>query len=82
MLCLLPYYGFSEQCFLKLSVKKNGATTVNFLRLLLGFIFLSIFTLFSRGFLLPIDADLHSWLWLLLSGIVGFAIGDFFCLSP
>ncbi len=58
--------------------KKNGATTVNFLRLLLGFIFLSIFTLFSRGFLLPIDADLHSWLWLLLSGIVGFAIGDLF----
>ncbi len=58
--------------------KKNGATTVNFLRLLLGFIFLSIFTLFSRGFLLPLDADLHSWLWLLLSGIVGFAIGDLF----
>ena len=58
--------------------KKNGATTVNFLRLLLGFIFLSIFTFFSRGFLLPLDADLHSWLWLLLSGIVGFAIGDLF----
>lgn len=58
--------------------KKNGATTVNFLRLLLGFIFLSIFTFFTRGFLLPLDADLHSWLWLLLSGIVGFAIGDLF----
>lgn len=58
--------------------KKNGATTVNFLRLFLGFIFLSIFTLFSRGFILPLDADLHSWLWLLLSGIVGFAIGDLF----
>jgi len=58
--------------------KKNGATTVNFLRLLLGFIFLSIFTFFTRGFLFPLDADLHSWLWLLLSGIVGFAIGDLF----
>ncbi len=58
--------------------KKNGATTVNFLRLFLGFVFLSIFTFFSRGFLLPLDADLHSWMWLLLSGIVGFAIGDLF----
>jgi len=58
--------------------KKNGATSVNFIRLLLGFIFLSIFTFFTRGFLLPLDADLHSWMWLLLSGIVGFAIGDLF----
>ncbi len=58
--------------------KKNGATTVNFLRLLLGFIFLSTFTFFTRGFLLPLDADLHAWIWLLLSGIVGFAIGDLF----
>ncbi len=58
--------------------KKHSADSVNFLRLLIGFIFLSIFTFFSRGFLLPLDADLHSWLWLLLSGIVGFAIGDLF----
>lgn len=58
--------------------KKNGATTVNFLRLFLGLIFLSIFTFFTRGYILPIDADMHTWLWLLLSGIVGFAIGDLF----
>ncbi len=58
--------------------KKYTADSVNFLRLFLGLIFLSIFTFFSRGFLLPVDADLHTWLWLFLSGIVGFAIGDLF----
>jgi len=58
--------------------RKNGATVVNFLRLVIALIYLMIFTSITRGKILPFDFDNNSWLWLFLSGIVGFAIGDFF----
>jgi len=56
--------------------KKVGALAVSYIRLVIGFIFLSIFTWFTRGQLLPVDASGHTWTWLLLSGIVGLAVGD------
>ncbi|MBU0712814.1 DMT family transporter [bacterium] len=56
--------------------KKVGSLAVNYIRLYIGLIFLSVFTYFTRGQLLPIDATGHTWTWLFLSGIVGFAIGD------
>jgi drug/metabolite transporter (DMT)-like permease len=31
----------------------------------------------SRGLLLPTDASLHNWIWLSVSGLIGFVIGDF-----
>jgi drug/metabolite transporter (DMT)-like permease len=31
----------------------------------------------SRGLLLPTDASLHKWIWLSVSGLIGFVIGDF-----
>lgn len=58
--------------------KKNGANSVNFLRLFIALIFLMIFTFVTRGLILPTDIDAESWFWLLLSGIVGFALGDLF----
>ena len=58
--------------------KKNGANSVNFLRLAIALIYLMIFTSFTRGSILPFDFDKESWFWLLLSGIVGFALGDLF----
>jgi len=58
--------------------KRVGSLVVNFLRLVLGLLFLSLFTLVTRGLLLPFDASFHAWLWLGLSGIVGFVIGDLF----
>ncbi|MBN1112128.1 MAG: DMT family transporter [Bacteroidales bacterium] len=56
--------------------KKVGSLSVNLIRLIIGLLFLSVFTLFYRGFLLPIDASSEIWLWLLLSGLVGFVFGD------
>jgi uncharacterized membrane protein len=53
--------------------KKVGSLPVNWIRLLVGFVFLSVFTFFYRGLLLPVDASAKSWFWLTLSGIVGFA---------
>lgn len=56
--------------------KRIGSLAVNLLRLVVGFIFLCIFTYFYRGFLFPADAGKDTWLWLLLSGMVGFVFGD------
>ncbi len=56
--------------------KRIGSLAVNLLRLVAGFIFLSIFTYFYRGSLLPLDASGHAWAWLTLSGLIGFVFGD------
>ncbi len=57
---------------------KIGSVAVNILRLIIGFAFLSVFTLIRRGFILPIDATCENWIWLSLSGLVGFVFGDLF----
>jgi drug/metabolite transporter (DMT)-like permease len=58
--------------------RRIGSIAVNILRLIIGFIFLSIFTLFSRHMIFPIDASAENWIWLTLSGLVGFVFGDLF----
>jgi drug/metabolite transporter (DMT)-like permease len=58
--------------------RKVGSLPVNWIRLVLGFCFLSLFTLFYRGRLFPTDAPPRAWIWLTLSGMVGFVMGDLF----
>jgi drug/metabolite transporter (DMT)-like permease len=58
--------------------KKVGSLSVNILRLGIAFALLSVFTFFTRGIGLPIDATGTNWLWLLISGLIGFVIGDLF----
>jgi len=53
-----------------------GALAVNWIRMLFGMIFLSVFTWAARGMFLPLDADVHAWCWLSISGLIGFVIGD------
>jgi drug/metabolite transporter (DMT)-like permease len=57
---------------------KIGSVAVNILRLIIGFAFLSVFTLIRRGIILPVDATCENWIWLSLSGLVGFVFGDLF----
>jgi drug/metabolite transporter (DMT)-like permease len=57
---------------------KIGSVAVNILRLIIGLVFLSVFTLVRRGNLLPSDASMDNWLWLSVSGLVGFVFGDLF----
>ena len=57
---------------------KIGSVAVNILRLVIGLAFLSIFTLIRRGLFLPVDASSENWIWLSLSGLVGFVFGDLF----
>ena len=62
----------------EISGKKVGSLSVNYIRLAIGFIFISIFTLFTRGMFFPIDATVKNWTLLSLSGLIGFFIGDLF----
>lgn len=57
---------------------KIGTIAVNILRLVIGFIFLSIYAFIRRGLMLPTDASTENWIWLILSGLVGFVFGDLF----
>lgn len=58
--------------------KRVGALALNLIRLVMGFIFLSIFSYINRGILFPTDASSYQWFWLFLSGIIGFVLGDLF----
>lgn len=58
--------------------KRVGSLAVNMIRLTFAFFFLGTFTLISRGMFLPLDASMHAWIWLSLSGLVGLVLGDYF----
>jgi len=56
--------------------KRIGSLSVNLIRLYLAFIIYSVYLYFARGMFFPTDATKFAWLWLSISGLVGFAIGD------
>ncbi|MFH0895870.1 MAG: DMT family transporter [Bacteroidota bacterium] len=56
--------------------RKAGNLAVNTIKLSMALILMSLLAYFWRGFLLPFDANTHQVVWLVLSGIVGFVIGD------
>jgi len=57
---------------------KVGSIAVNLIRLLLALVYLSIFSLLTRNMLLPFDATGSMWIWLSISGFIGFVVGDLF----
>lgn len=57
---------------------KVGSVPVNVLKLAFAFIFLSLINFVMRGSFIPSDATRENWLWLTLSGFVGFVFGDLF----
>lgn len=56
--------------------KKIGSLSVNLIRLTMAFVFLSALSWFMRGVIFPTDASTHNWIWLSISGLVGFVLGD------
>jgi len=56
--------------------KRVGSLAVNLLRLVIGVALLGAIGLGRRGMALPLDASPAAWLWLSLSGLVGFTFGD------
>ena len=55
-----------------------GSLSLNVIRLFMGFIFLTIFIWIRRGIPFPTDAGQYQWIWLTISGLVGFVFGDLF----
>lgn len=58
--------------------KKVGSLSVSYLRLFVALVLISVTGLFSRGLAFPTDATGHTWLWLTISGLIGFVLGDMF----
>lgn len=55
-----------------------GSVALNIIRLVIGLVFLGVYTFISRGMVFPSDASYENWIWLSLSGLVGFVFGDLF----
>jgi drug/metabolite transporter (DMT)-like permease len=56
--------------------KRVGSLPVNLIRLLVGFLLLIPLVWIRRGLPFPTDAAPSAWLWLGVSGLIGFAFGD------
>jgi drug/metabolite transporter (DMT)-like permease len=56
--------------------KRIGSLSVNLIRLVLAGLFLILLGYIRRGLPFPTDATAHAWLWLSISGLIGFGIGD------
>jgi len=59
------------------AAKRVGSMAVNILRLSIALLFYCCLSLIRTGHLLPTDIDLHGWIWLSVSGIIGFVLGDY-----
>ncbi|MGH2571440.1 MAG: DMT family transporter [bacterium] len=56
--------------------RRVGSLPVNLIRLIAGWLLLALFTSIRRGLPFPSDAPASAWLWLGISGLVGFSFGD------
>ncbi len=60
------------------SSKEIGSQVVNRIRVIVAFVLLFVVNWIFLGQPIPVQASGEHWLWLLLSGLVGLAIGDTF----
>lgn len=64
-------------CF-EFSSKRIGSLSVNMIKMYLAFVLFTVFAWIFRGLPLPSDASGFEWIWLSLSGLIGFVVGDLF----
>jgi drug/metabolite transporter (DMT)-like permease len=60
------------------ATRRAGSLSVNIIRLLMAFIIYMVVSAFLRGSFFPSGASQFNWVWLSLSGIIGFVFGDYF----
>jgi drug/metabolite transporter (DMT)-like permease len=60
------------------ATKRVGSMAVNYIKLFIGIFLMSIYCYIARGLVFPTDAGIHQWLWLSISGIIGFILCDLF----
>lgn len=64
--------------FFEAASRRVGALPVNIIRISVALILFSILLFFRYGTFYPANFPLHAWIYLSLSGIVGFFLGDVF----
>jgi len=62
--------------FFEAASRRVGATPVNIIRITTALILFGIFLAFKNGELIPLGFPLKAWIFLCLSGIIGFFLGD------
>ena len=62
----------------QLATRRVGSLAVNIIRLVFAFIFYVIYTKIFMGSWWPTGASTHAWIYLSISGLIGFVLGDFF----
>ncbi|PKP07467.1 MAG: EamA family transporter [Bacteroidetes bacterium HGW-Bacteroidetes-5] len=62
--------------FFEFAGNRIGSLAVNLLRLFFAFFLLGALLYFTTGSFMPANADGKTWLWMSLSGLVGFVFGD------
>ena len=73
---LVSFTWTGSALFFEKAGKQIGSLQVNIIRLFLAILFLGITTLITRGMFFPMDATAQNWIWLGISGVIGFFIGD------
>lgn len=58
--------------------KRVGSLSVNYIRFFVAFPLLTVTAFFTRGSAFPTDATGPAWLYLSISGLIGFVLGDIF----
>jgi len=64
--------------FFEAASKRVGAIPVNIIRITTALILFGIFLFFKNGYIFPMDFPVRSWIFLSISGIIGFFLGDIF----
>ncbi|MBU0972053.1 MAG: DMT family transporter [Proteobacteria bacterium] len=62
--------------FFEAAAKRVGATPVNIIRISTALVLFGLFLFFKNGEIVPLNFPLRSWVFLSLSGIIGFFLGD------
>jgi len=62
--------------FFEAASKRVGATPVNIIRLSTALILFSVYLFIKNGVLIPMDFPVKAWIYLGLSGMIGFFLGD------
>ncbi len=63
--------------FAEVGSKRMGSLPFNAVRMTLSLVFLALTLLLTMGAPWPRYADSGTWLWLLLSGLIGYVVGDY-----
>jgi drug/metabolite transporter (DMT)-like permease len=58
--------------------KRAGTFAVNYLKVTFALIFMCIFFFFKGDGIIPSSVPANGWMWLSISGLIGFIIGDLF----